>query len=49
MIKKLILSLGLVATLSLGASLDDGINAYGKGDFKTALPIFEELYYQDIK
>ena len=43
MIKKLILSLSLVATLSFGATIFDGAIAYEKGDLKTALPIFEDL------
>ena len=43
MVKKMIFSLGLVATLSFGANLFIGMVAYEKGDYKTALPIFEEL------
>ncbi|RBQ31223.1 hypothetical protein CRU92_08610 [Arcobacter sp. FW59] len=43
MIKKLILSLGLLATLSFSAILNDGLIAYIRYDYKSALPIFEEL------
>ena len=46
MFKKLIfgLSLWLLASiLSFGANLQDGANAYNKGEYKTALPIFEDL------
>ena len=41
--KKLIVSLGLTLTLSFGATLDEGEEAYKKGDYKTALIIFEDL------
>ena len=41
--KKLIVSLGLALTLSFGATLDEGVKAANKGDYKTALIIFEDL------
>ena len=41
--KKLIVSLGLALTLSFGATLDEGVKAFQKGDYKTALSIFEDL------
>ncbi|MDK2071119.1 sel1 repeat family protein, partial [Aliarcobacter butzleri] len=41
--KKLIVSLGLALTLSFGATLDEGVKAANKGDYKTALQIFEAL------
>ncbi|MCT7541894.1 tetratricopeptide repeat protein, partial [Aliarcobacter cryaerophilus] len=41
--KKLIVSLGLALTLSFGATLDEGVEAFEKGDYKTALIIFEDL------
>ena len=41
--KKLIVSLGLALTLSFGATLDEGVEAFKKGDYKTALIIFEDL------
>ena len=46
MFKKLIFGLSLwlfATTLSFGANFDDGVNAYEKGDYKTALTIFEDL------
>ena len=43
MFKKIIFGLSLFVTLGFGATLDDAYNAYEKGDFKTALPIFEDL------
>ena len=45
--KKLIVSLGLALTLSFGATLDEGAKAFEKGDYKTALQIFEELSYKN--
>ena len=45
--KKLIVSLGLILTLSFGATLDEGLKAVNKGDYKTALQIFEELSYKN--
>ena len=45
--KKLIVSLGLILTLSFGATLDEGVEAFEKGDYKTALQIFEELSYKN--
>ena len=41
--KKLIVSLGLALTLSFGATVDEGVEAFEKGDYKTALIIFEDL------
>ena len=41
--KKLIVSLGLILTLSFGATFDEGVEAANKGDYKTALIIFEDL------
>ena len=41
--KKLIVSLGLALTLSFGTTLDEGVEAFEKGDYKTALTVFEEL------
>ena len=41
--KKLIVSLGLALTLSFGATLDEGKKAFDKGDYNTALIIFEDL------
>ena len=41
--KKLIVSLGLALTLSFGATIDEALMAANKGDYKTALIIFEEL------
>lgn len=46
MIKKLIFGLWLVATLSFGATLEDGINAAQKGDYKRAFTIFEDFANQ---
>ena len=46
MFKKLIFGLSLwlfATTLSFGANFDDGLNAAEKGDYKTALTIFEDL------
>ena len=46
MFKKIIFGLSLwlfATTLSFGANFDDGVNAYEKGDYKTALTIFEDL------
>ena len=46
MFKKLIFGLSLwlfATTLSFGANFDDGLNAAEKGDYKTALSIFEDL------
>ncbi|WP_323660234.1 tetratricopeptide repeat protein [Aliarcobacter butzleri] len=45
--KKLIVSLGLALTLSFGATFDEGVEAFEKGDYKTALQIFEELSYKN--
>ena len=45
--KKLIFSLGLALTLSFGATLDEGVEAFEKGDYKKALIIFEELSYKN--
>ena len=41
--KKLIVSLGLALTLSFGATFNEGVEAFEKGDYKTALQIFEAL------
>ena len=41
--KNLILDLFLGITLLFGVSFDDGLSAYQKGDFKTALFVFEDL------
>ena len=41
--KKLIVSLGLALTLSFGATFNEGVEAFEKGDYKTALSIFEDL------
>ena len=41
--KKLIVSLGLALTLSFGSTFDEGVEAANKGDYKTALTVFEEL------
>ena len=41
--KKLIVSLGLALTLSFGATFNEGVEAFEKGDYKTALIIFEDL------
>ena len=46
MFKKIIFGLSLwlfATTLSFGANFDDGVNAIEKGDYKTALSIFEDL------
>ncbi|MCT7541895.1 tetratricopeptide repeat protein, partial [Aliarcobacter cryaerophilus] len=45
--KKLIVSLGLALTLSFGATFNEGVEAFEKGDYKTALQIFEELSYKN--
>lgn len=41
--KNFILDLFLGITLLFGVSFDDGLSAYQKGDFKTALFVFEDL------
>ena len=41
--KKIIVSLGLALTLSFGATVDEGVEAFKKGDYKTALIILEDL------
>ena len=41
--KKLIVSLGLALTLSFGTTYNEGVEAANKGDYKTALIIFEDL------
>lgn len=41
--KKIIVSLGLALTLSFGATLDEGIATFEKGDYQTAKTIFEDL------
>ena len=43
MFKKLIFGLGVFTSLLLEASFDDGVNAYNKGDLKTAFTIFEDF------
>ena len=43
MVKKIILGFGIFATLLFGATLQDGLNAFEKGDYKTAFTIFEDL------
>lgn len=46
MFKKIIFGLSLwlfATTLSFGANFQDGVNAYEKGDYKTAFTIFEDL------
>ena len=41
--KKILVSLGLVLTISFGTTLDEGVVAYKKGDYKAGLVIFEDL------
>ncbi|WP_206442815.1 tetratricopeptide repeat protein [Aliarcobacter cryaerophilus] len=43
MFKKLIFGLGVVTTLLFGATLEDGVNAANKGDFKTAFTIWQDF------
>lgn len=41
--KKILVNLGFILTLSFGATVDDGLNAIEKHDYKKALTIFENL------
>ena len=41
--KKILVSLGLALTISFGTTLDEGVVAYKKGDYKAGLVIFEDL------
>ena len=44
--KKLILSLGMILTLSFGDTLEEGKTAYYKKDYATAIKIYEQLANQ---
>ena len=46
--KKLIVSLGLALTLSFGATLDEGVEAFEKGDYKTALQEITQAKFASI-
>ncbi len=41
--KKIIFILGLLITISFGATLEEAKIAYAKGDYQTALTILEDL------
>ena len=41
--KKLILSLLCIASLSFATTFEDGVDAFESKDYKTALKVFEEL------
>ena len=45
--KKVILILGLLITISFGTTFDEGIDAINKKDFKSALKIFEKLAFKN--
>ena len=45
--KKILISLGLVLTLSFGATFNEGYSFYKKGDYKSALIILEDLALKD--
>lgn len=46
MFKNLIFSLAFLTTSLIGASFDDGANAFYKRDYKTAFTIFEDFAKQ---
>ena len=41
--KKITVSLGLILTLSFGTTFNDGYEAFEKGDYQSALSIYEYL------
>jgi TPR repeat protein len=45
--KKLILSLLCIASLSFATTFEDGVDAFESKDYKTALKVFEELGLKD--